>query len=214
MAFEPIFPIEGNLLNEPELRFTPNGVAVCNFRVGINDARAEQNNGKKVPPLIAEIAVWRDMAEHCAETFIKGTRITAKVRMTELGAYIPRNGGDPVGTLKVEALEIGPSMRWAKGDITKVAGGGQKSQNQGDGNQQGQQGGWGQNPNQGGSNQGQGGGWGNPGGNQGADPWSGGQHPGQQGGGGQQDQGGGWGSNQSWGNPGGNQGDNAWGQQG
>lgn len=215
MAFEPIFNVEGNLLNDPELRFTPNGIAVCNFRVGINDARPDQNNGKQVPPLVAEIAVWRDMAENCAESFVKGTRITAKVRMTELGAYTPRNGGDPVGTLKVEALEVGPSMRWAKAEVTKVAGGqkNQNQQNQG-GNQQGNQGGggWGQNPNQGGGNQGQSGGWGQQG-DQGADPWANGQHPGQQGGGNQQG-GNGWGSNQSWGNAGGQSGDDPWGQQG
>lgn len=211
MAFEPIFPIEGNLLGDPELRFTPNGVAVCNFRVGINDARPEQNNGKtNVHPLIAEVAVWREMAENVAESLEKGMRITAKVRMTEIGAYIPRNGGDPVGTLKVEALEIGPSLRWATATPTKVAG----KQNQGGGNQQGgqnqgQQGDWSGNQGQ----QGQGGGWGqnpNQGQQGGNDPWAGGQHPGQQGGG-QQGQGGGWGSDQAWGN-GGNQGADPWGQ--
>lgn len=213
MAYEPIFNIEGNLLADPALRFTPNGVAVANFRVGINDARPEQNNGKQVPSLIAEVAVWRDMAENAAETLVKGTRITAKVRMTELGAYIPKNGGDPVGTLKVEALEIGPSIRWAKAQVTKVAGGGQGGGGgqQGGGNQA-QQGGWGGNQAQ----QGQGGGWG--GGNQqdGGDPWAGGQHPGQQGGNQQapqtqQGQGGGWGSDQSWGDSG-QQGGDPWGQ--
>lgn len=218
MAYEPIFDIAGNLLGDPELRFTPNGVAVCNFRVGINDGRPEQNNGKQVQPLIAEVTVWRDMAEHVAESLEARARITAKVRMTEIGAYIAKNddkngfykAGDPVGTLKVEALEIGPSLRWANAQVTKVAGGG-RNQNQGGGNQQGggQQGGWG-------GNQGQQGGWGGApsgGGQQGGDPWAGGQHPGQQGGGqpAQQGQGGGWGSDQAWGN-GGQQGGDPWGQ--
>lgn len=199
MAFEPIFPIEGNLLNDPELRFTPNGVAVANFRVGINDARPEQNNGKTdVPPLVAEVTVWREMAENATESLKTGSRITAKVRMTKLGAYIPRGGGEPVGTLKVEALEIGPSLRWAKAAVTKVAGG----QNHG----QGQQGGNQQNGNQ------QGGGWGGQQqGQQGGDPWSGGQHPGQQGNQQNGNQQGGWGSDQDWGN-GGNTGNDPWGQ--
>lgn len=165
MAFEPIFWIEGNLLGDPELRFTPNGVAVCNFRVGINDGRPEQNNDKQVQPLIAEVTVWRDMAEHVAESAEARTRIIAKVRMTGIGAYIAKNddkygfykAGDPVGTLKVEALDIGPSFRWATATVTKVAG----NRNQGGGNQQGgqnqgQQGGW--NGNQGGQQGQQGGG--------------------------------------------------------
>lgn len=224
MAFEPIFDIAGNLLGDPELRFTPNGVAVCNFRVGINDGRPEQNNGKQVQPLIAEVTVWRDMAEHVAESLEARARITAKVRMTEIGAYIAKNddkygfykAGDPVGTLKVEALEIGPSLRWATATPTKVAG----KQNQGGGNQQGgqnqgQQGGWGGNQ---GGQQNQGGGWGqnpNQGQQGGNDPWAGGQHPGQQGGGqqNQQGQGGGWGSNQGWGNAA-PQGEDPWGGQG
>lgn len=223
MAYEPIFDIAGNVLGDPELRFTPNGVAVCNFRVGINDARADQNNGKQnVHPLVAEVAVWREMAENVAETLTAKMRITAKVRMVELGAYIAKkddqNGlykaGDPVGTLKVEALEVGPSLRWQKADVTKVAGN-QQGQKQGGGNnQQAQQGGWGNN---GQAQQGQGGGWGqNPnGGNQqgGGDPWADGQHPGQNGGSQQtqQGQGGGWGSNQGWGNGGGAQGGSPWG---
>ena len=128
MAYEPIFDIAGNLLGDPELRFTPNGVAVCNLRVGINDARSEQNNGKKVQPLVAECTVWREMAEHVAETMTATSRILAKVRMTGLGAYIAKNddkhgfykAGDPVGTLKLEVLDVGPSLRWQTGQMTKV----------------------------------------------------------------------------------------------
>lgn len=208
MAFEPIFPIEGNVLGDPELRFTPNGVAVCNFRVGINDARPESNNNKQnVHSLIAEVTVWREMAENVAESVVDKTRITAKVRMTEIGAYINKKN-EPVGTLKVEALEIGPSLRWATAPAQKVArsGGGQGQQgggNQGQGQPQGGGGQQGSAP------------WGNQGHPQGSDPWAGGGHPGQQGGGQQaqpqQGQGGGWGSDQGWGN-GGAQGGDPWGQ--
>ena len=220
MAYEPIFDIAGNILGDPELRFTPNGVAVCNFRVGINDARPEQNNNKKVQPLVAECTVWREMAENVAETLEARMRILAKVRMHQIGAYIAKNddkygfykAGDPVGTLKLEVLEIGPSNRWQKGQMTKVAG---NQNQQGGGNQQGgqtqgQQSGWG------GNQQNQGGGWGqNPNANQqgGNDPWAGGQHPGQQGGNQQSQQGqdAGWGSDQGWG--GGNSGNDPWGGQ-
>lgn len=210
MAFEPIFPFEGNLIADPDLRFTPNGVAVCNIKVGINDPRPEQNNGKTVPALIAEFSIWRDMAEHAAETLAKGMRVTGKGKMIELDAYLPRNGGNPQATLKAEALEIGPSLRWAQATVVKVAGQNQNrggNQQQGGGNQgqqQGQQGGW--NNQQGGN---QGGSWGGQQGQQGqqgGDPWGNGNHPGQQ----QGNQGGGWGSDQGWGG-GGNQGGDAWG---
>lgn len=208
MAFEPIFPFEGNLIADPDLRFTPNGVAVCNIKVGINDPRPEQNNGKTVPALIAEFSIWRDMAEHAAETLAKGMRVTGKGKMIELDAYLPRNGGNPQATLKAEALEIGPSLRWAQATVVKVAGQNQNrggNQQQGGGNQ-GQQGGW--NNQQGGN---QGGNWGgNQGQQQGGDPWGNGNHPGQQQGTQQGNQGGGWGSDQGWGG-GGNQGGDAWG---
>lgn len=197
MAYEPVLPIEGNLLGDPELRFTPNGVAVCNLRVGLNDARPEQNNGKQGKELIAEIAVWRDMAENVAESLSARQRITAKVRMSEISAYINREG-QPVGVLKLEALAIGPDLRWSTATPQKVQRGGgnqgqQNPQGGGDQPQQGQQGGWN---------------------NQGGDPWAGGGHPAQQGGAqqNQQGQGGGWGSDQGWGNGGGQQGGDPWGQ--
>lgn len=208
MAFEPIFPFDGNVLGDPELRFTANGIAVCNLRIGLNDNRASSNNGREdVPSIVADVTVWREMAENVAETISDKTRVTGKARIVDVGAYISKKTNEPVGVLKIEALEIGPSLRYATAQVQKVEkrGGG----NQG-GNQQG--------------NQGQGGGWGNQGGGQqGGDPWAGGGHPGQQGGGnqqgggqqgqsqGQQGQGGGWGSDQGWGNSGGTQGGDPWG---
>lgn len=208
MAFEPIFPFDGNVLGDPELRFTANGIAVCNLRIGLNDNRASSNNGREdVPSIVADVTVWREMAENVAETISDKTRVTGKARIVDVGAYISKKTSEPVGVLKIEALEIGPSLRYATAQVQKVEkrGGG----NQG-GNQQG--------------NQGQGGGWGNQGGGQqGGDPWAGGGHPGQQGGGnqqgggqqgqsqGQQGQGGGWGSDQGWGNSGGTQGGDPWG---
>lgn len=224
MAYEPIFNIEGNLISDPDLRFTPNGKAVASFRVGINDARPAQNDGKTgVAPLIAEVSVWREMAENAAETLVKGMRITAKVRMVEIGAYIPRGGGDPVGTLKVEALDIGPSLRWAKAHVSKATGNnsnGQQNQQQAqpNGGQQGSQqaqggGNWG-------AQQGQNTGadpWGQPGGGAQHDPWATNVHPGnapaaapahaQSQNPTPQGQGNGWGSNQDWGNTSG-----GWGQ--
>lgn len=221
MAFEPIFPFDGNVLGDPELRFTANGIAVCNLRIGLNDNRASSNNGREdVPSIVADVTVWREMAENVAETISDKTRVTGKARIVDVGAYISKKTSEPVGVLKIEALEIGPSLRYATAQVQKVEkrGGG----NQG-GNQQGNQGGGGWGGNQQG-NQGQGGGWGNQGGGQqGGDPWAGGGHPGQQGGGnqqgggqqgqsqGQQGQGGGWGSDQGWGNSGGTQGGDPWG---
>lgn len=211
MAYEPIFNIEGNLLNDPEMRFTPQGTAVASFRVGINDARPEANNNKTgTPSLIAEVSVWREMAENVAETLVKGMRITAKVRMMELGAYIPRGGGDPVGTLKVEALEIGPSLRWASAKVAKVnrnGGGGQQGHGGGNhGNQGGQQ------NRQGGGQQGHGGGWPNSGGGNQADPWANGGQQTQNAP--AQGQGDGWGNDQSWGSAGNSDtsGGDAWGK--
>lgn len=204
MAYEPIFPVEGNVLGDPELRFTPNGVAVCNLRIGVNDARPEQNNNKPCKELVVEATAWRELAENIAESVAHRTRVTAKVKMTEIGAFTAKNG-DAVGTLKVEILEIGPSLRWATASVEK------KAQRAGGGNQggQGNQGGWGNNP------QNQQGGWGNQGGqgNLGADPWANGGHPAQQNqqaGQPTQGQGGGWGSDQGWGN-GGGQGADPWG---
>lgn len=200
MAYEPIFNIEGNLLNDPEMRFTPQGTAVASFRVGINDARPEANNNKSdVPSLVAEVSVWREMAENVAETLVKGMRITAKVRMVELGAYIPRKGGDPVGTLKVEALEIGPSLRWSTAKVAKVnrnGGGGQ--QGHGGGNQ-GNHGGQ-QNRQNAGN---QGGGWPNSGGGNQADPWANGGQAGQTQNSPGPGQGNGWGNDETWGSDGG-----------
>ncbi len=64
----------GNLTDDPELRFTPNGAAVANFRLAVTPRVREGDNWKDGETSFFRINVWRQMAENVAETMTKGSR--------------------------------------------------------------------------------------------------------------------------------------------
>jgi len=63
----------GRLTKDPELRFTPSGVATATFTLAVD--RPFQTNGKRETDFI-NIVTWRQLAETCANYLAKG-RLTA-----------------------------------------------------------------------------------------------------------------------------------------
>lgn len=185
MAGETVITVVGNLVDDPELRFTPSGAAVAKFRVAstpriFDRQTSEWRDGES---LFLTCSVWRQAAENVAESLTKGTRVIVQGRLKQR-SYEDREGIKRT-VFELEVDEVGPSLRNATTKVTKTSGRGG----------QGGGGNWGGGPGggQGGGNWGGGPGGGQPGGGGGGqgggDPWATGPSGGGQPGGG----GGGWG---------------------
>jgi len=195
MAGETVITVVGNLVDDPELRFTPSGAAVANFRIASTPRTFDRqsNEWKDGDALFLSCSVWRQAAENVAESLQKGMRVVIQGRLKQR-QYETREG-EKRTVVELEVEEIGPSLKYATAKVARV----QRSGGGGGGYGGGQQSGggagsddpWASTPAPGGqqSGGGQGGSWG---GSSGGGQQSGGSWGGQQGGG----QGGGQGSAQ------------------
>jgi single-strand DNA-binding protein len=137
MATDNQITIVGNLTDDPDLRFTPNGVAVANVRVAVNRRirNAQTNEWEDRLDGYFTVNIWRDHAENVAESLRRGTRVLVTGRLISR-SYQDKDGQTRWVT-EIEADEICPSLRWATAQVTKV--------NRRDGNGRGAGGGWGSN---------------------------------------------------------------------
>jgi len=83
MANETMTTIVGNLTADPELRFTPNGVAVANFTVASTPRTFDRQSGewRDGDALFLRCTAWRDAAEHVAESLTRGDRVVVQGRL-------------------------------------------------------------------------------------------------------------------------------------
>jgi single-strand DNA-binding protein len=111
----------GNLTADPELRFTPSGLQVANLRLAVTPRIKDGDSWKDGETTFHTVTVWRDQAEHAAETLTKGTRVIV------VGRPKQRTWTDQDGTehqvTEVDAEELGPSLRWATAKVTRTNGG-------------------------------------------------------------------------------------------
>jgi len=103
--------ITGNLTDDPELRFTPNGVAVASLRVAVTSRVKDGDTWKDGDTSYFRANLWRTLAEHAAESLSKGDRVIVVGRLKARTWETPE--GDKRSAVEVEADEIGPSLRWA-----------------------------------------------------------------------------------------------------
>jgi single stranded DNA-binding protein len=158
--------IVGNLVADPELRFTPNGQAVATFRVASTPRFRDQQSGewKDGESLFLTCNVWRQAAENVAESLQRGMRVIVQGRLKQR-SYETREG-EKRTVFEVEADEVGPSLKNATAKVNK-------SQRQGAGGGFGGGGDGGQGGGFGGGQGGQGGGGFGKGGNApSGDPWA------------------------------------------
>jgi single-strand DNA-binding protein len=164
MAGDTVITIIGNLVDDPELRFTPSGAAVAKFRIASTPRTFDRqtNEWKDGEALFLTVNVWRDPAEHCAESLQRGMRVIVQGRLRQR-TYDTKEG-EKRTVYEIEADEVGPSLRSATAKVTKAQrqqgaqGGGQPAQQRGPAQQdpwassapQHSQGGWGAPQQQGG----------------------------------------------------------------
>jgi len=182
----------GNLVADPELRYTPSGAAVANFRVASTPRRFDSQSNQWVDgeALFLACNIWRQAAENVANSLTKGDRVIVQGRLRQR-SYDTREG-EKRTVYEIEVDEVGPSLRYATSQVTKTPrqggqgnwNGGNQGGNQGNqgsysgGNQggqgnQGNQGGFGGNQNRSAApQQGNQGGFGGRNASNDDDPWS------------------------------------------
>ncbi|MET9695481.1 single-stranded DNA-binding protein [Streptomyces sp. NPDC006529] len=145
MAGETVITVVGNLVDDPELRFTPSGAAVAKFRVASTPRTFDRqtNEWKDGESLFLTCSVWRQAAENVAESLQRGMRVVVQGRLRQR-SYEDREGVKRT-VYELDVEEVGPSLKNATAKVTKTTGrGGQGGYGGGAGGQQGGGGGnWG-----------------------------------------------------------------------
>ena len=120
MASENTVTIVGNLTDDPELRYTPNGAAVANFSVAVSRRAKDEATGqwKDMDTSFFRVAAWRSLGENVAESLTRGSRVLVTGRLRQRSWETPE--GDKRSTVEIEADEIGPSLRWATAKVEKA----------------------------------------------------------------------------------------------
>jgi single-strand DNA-binding protein len=136
MAGETVLTVIGNLVDDVELRFTPSGAAVAKFRVASTPRTFDRDSStwKDGDSLFLPCSVWRQQAEHCAETLTKGMRVIVVGRLKQR-SYEDREGVKRT-VYELDVEEVGPSLRNATAKVTKASGQGQGGGRQAPGRQQ------------------------------------------------------------------------------
>lgn len=121
MAGETTITVVGNLTDDPELRFTPSGAAVAKFRIASTPRTMDRqsNEWKDGEPLFLACNVWRDAAEHVAESLQRGARVIVQGRLRQR-SYETREG-EKRTVYELEVDEIGPSLRYATAKVQKMS---------------------------------------------------------------------------------------------
>jgi single-strand DNA-binding protein len=124
VANETILTVVGNLVGDPELRYTQNGLPVANFTIASTPRNFDKdtNEWKDGEALFLRASVWREFAEHVAASLTKGSRVIATGRLKQR-SYETREG-EKRTAMELEIDEIGPSLRYATAQVTRAAGGG------------------------------------------------------------------------------------------
>ena len=163
MAGETVITLVGNLVDDPELRFTPSGAAVANFRMASTPRTYDRQSGewKDGESLFLTCSVWRQAAENVAESLQKGMRVIVQGRLKQR-SYETREG-EKRTVFEVDVDEVGPSLRSATAKVARTQRSGPGGGGGGGGGQGGGQGGNDPWATSGASAGGQGGG---------SDPWS------------------------------------------
>ena len=108
----------GNLVDDPELRFTPSGVALAKIRMAVNRRWRGQDGEWQEDTSFFNGTVWREQAETVAESLQKGTRVIVTGRLEQRSWETAE--GDRRSVVEIQIDEIGPSLRWATATVNKT----------------------------------------------------------------------------------------------
>ena len=120
MAGETPLTVVGNLVADPELRYTQSGAPVASFTVASTPRTFDRasNEWKDGDALFLRCSAWREMAENIAESLTKGMRVIVQGRLTQR-SYEDRDGQKRT-VVELQVDEIGPSLKYATAKVTRT----------------------------------------------------------------------------------------------
>ena len=112
--------IVGNLVDDPELRYTPAGQPVARFRIASTPRYQDGRTGewKDGDTLFLTCVAWRQLAENTAESLTRGARVIVTGRLRQR-SYETKEG-EKRTVYEVQADELGPSLRNASAKVQKT----------------------------------------------------------------------------------------------
>ncbi len=127
MASDNQITIVGNLTDDPELKYTPNGAAVANFSVAVSRRVKDEVSGQwtDADTSFFRVNCWRALAENAAESLTRGTRVVVSGRLKQRSWETQE--GDKRSVVEIEADELGPSLKWATARVEKTSRSGSNS---------------------------------------------------------------------------------------
>ena len=113
--------VVGNLVADPELRFTPSGQPVATFRVASTPRFRDNASGewKDGDSLFLSCNVWRQAAENVAESLQRGMRVIVTGRLRQRN-YETKEG-EKRTVYEVEVDDVGPSLKNASAKVNKAS---------------------------------------------------------------------------------------------
>lgn len=109
---------EFRLGDDPALRFTPNGVAVCEFRAIAQERRNDNGTWVDGANCWVKVTGWKDLAEHMAESLEKG-KLAVITGQLVTDQWEDKDGNKRL-TVVLRAQSIGPSLTFDSAKIVKA----------------------------------------------------------------------------------------------
>jgi single-strand DNA-binding protein len=119
MAADNHTTIVGNLVDDPELRFTNNNIAVASLRVAVTQRIQQDGEWRDGDTSFLKVNVWRGQAEHLADSLGKGDRVMVTGRLRQRSWETPE--GDKRSVTEIEADEVGASLKWATAKVERTS---------------------------------------------------------------------------------------------
>ena len=119
MAADNHTTIVGNLVDDPELRFTNTGTAVANLRVAVTQRIQQDGEWRDGDTSFFKVNVWRDQAENLADSLSKGDRVMVTGRLRQRSWETPE--GDKRSVTEIEADKVGAGLKWATVKVERTS---------------------------------------------------------------------------------------------
>lgn len=125
MANDTTITIEGNLAQDPEIRFTANGTAVASFTIASTPRALNRKTGQweDQSTLWMRCSAWAGLAENIGESLTKGAGVIARGDLKQR-TYTAKDGSERT-SVEMTVHNIGPSLRNAQAVVKKSVRGGQ-----------------------------------------------------------------------------------------
>jgi single-strand DNA-binding protein len=107
--------IEGNLVRDPELKYTPKGAAVCTFSLASNRYFKQDEETKEEVAYI-DVTTWSRLAEVCGEYLKKGRGVRVVGRLKQDRWTSPEGQGRSKVYIVAEHVEFKPQIKKQDGD--------------------------------------------------------------------------------------------------